>query len=77
MTRCMNGNAEGHFDIKYFSIESIQPCVECSRDVAYSYDVEAYVHVQEPEKGCGMNEGRDEVFRFINRNDQAEWDKWS
>ena len=74
----LNGDRE---EIKYFSVESIQPCIDCDRDVAYSYDVEAYIHIQEPERGCGMNEGRGgttedskEVFRFINR-DEWDWDK--
>ena len=68
-------------EIKYMEIETIQPCIDCDRDVAYSYDVEAYIHIQEPERGCGMNEGRggttkasEEVFRFINR-DEWDWDK--
>ena len=78
----INGDRE---EINYMEIETIQPCIDCDRDVAYSYDVEAYIHIQEPETECHFNGfGREhrggvtkpskEVFRFINR-DKWDWDK--
>tara|TARA_B100000131_G_C18014333_1_gene571848 strand:+ start:885 stop:1064 length:180 start_codon:yes stop_codon:yes gene_type:complete len=46
-----------------FILDDIQECIDCAdREVGWSEYHGWYVHVQNPEIGCGMNEGQEGTF---------------
>jgi hypothetical protein len=38
--------------------EEAEMCIECERAVVWNENVKDYVHIYQPEKGCGLHAGR-------------------